>query len=230
MNRQSSRAVGQKWLHHMAQQGIIMVAIATTMLALLGKVGEDVLEHESTAFDNAVHTWIIAHQTADLFRIFLVITWLGSSGPVIAAALILAAWLWRSRGRLVAAVVAVSAVAAMVIFLAIKQFFHRVRPPGAVRLHILTYAFPSGHATTSAAIFATAAYVLEREKLVSRRAAIALAVIGPLLIGVSRIYLDVHWATDVLGGWAAGLFVAALSAALYERLRVTPASERERWP
>lgn len=220
VTEQRDQHIGNKSRHRMAGQGAIMVVIATVILALLGKVGEDIFEHESTAFDNAVHLWIVAHQNPILFNIFLLITRLGSSGPVIAGAVTLATWLWRSRSRSVAAVVATSAVAATVIFLAIKQFFHRIRPPGAVRLHVLTYAFPSGHVTTSAAIFVTAAYVLVRERLISRRAGIALAVIGPLLIGASRIYLDVHWATDVLGGWAAGLFVAALSAALYERLHV----------
>ncbi|MGI8547632.1 MAG: phosphatase PAP2 family protein, partial [Gemmatimonadaceae bacterium] len=94
-----------------------------------------------------------------------------------------------------------------------------VRPPGAVTYHITTYSFPSGHATSATAIFVTAAYVLWRERLLSRGLAISVGVAGPLLVGLSRVYLDVHWATDVLGGWAAGLFVAALSAALYDRLR-----------
>lgn len=53
----------------------------------------------------------------------------------------------------------------------------------------------------------------------ARRTALALAIGGPLLVGVSRIYLNVHWATDVLGGWSAGLLIAVLSAALYERYR-----------
>jgi undecaprenyl-diphosphatase len=213
--------MGRAWLGRMAEQGFVMVAIATAMLALLAKVGEDVFEHESTPFDNAVHAWVVAHQNPALFHVSFIISWLGSSGPVIAGALIVAVWLWRRGGRGIAAMVAASAVTATAIFLIIKQFFHRVRPPGAIRLHIVTYAFPSGHSTTSAAIFVTVAYILVREKLMSRRAGTALAVIGPLLIGLSRVYLDVHWATDVLGGWAAGLLVAALSAALYERLRLT---------
>lgn len=213
------RRAAPTWLRYVAKQWIYMVAMATLALALLAKVGEDVFEHESTAFDNAVHMWIVAHQNPLLFDIFLFITWVGSSVPVIVATLALAVWLWRRRVRHVAAVVMTAVVGATAIFLAMKQLFHRVRPPGAIRMHIVTYAFPSGHATTAAAAFVTVAYVLAREGLLSRRTAMTIGIIGPLLIGVSRIYLDVHWATDVLGGWAAGLFIAALSAALYEKLR-----------
>ncbi|MGI8766159.1 MAG: phosphatase PAP2 family protein [Gemmatimonadaceae bacterium] len=220
-SQHNGHRVAPVWLRYVAKQWVYMVALATVALALLGKVGEDVFEHESTAFDNAVHMWIVAHQNPILFDIFLFITWIGSSVPVIVGTLALAVWLWRRRVRYVAAVVMTAAVGATGIFLVIKQFFHRIRPPGAIRLHVLTYAFPSGHATTSAAVFVTVAYVLARERILSRRNAVVLGVTGPLLIGASRIYLDVHWATDVLGGWAAGLLIAALSAALYERLRVS---------
>jgi undecaprenyl-diphosphatase len=53
--------------------------------------------------------------------------------------------------------------------------------------------------------------------------------IVPLIVGITRLYIDVHWTTDVVGGWTVGLFVAAMSAAFYERLRtsVPPAPETE---
>lgn len=86
-------------------------------------------------------------------------------------------------------------------------------------MHQLTYAFPSGHSTASAAIFGTASYVLYQEGMIPRPVAIAAASIAPLLVGASRVYLDVHWTTDVLGGWSVGGLVAALSAGVYERVR-----------
>jgi undecaprenyl-diphosphatase len=45
------------------------------------------------------------------------------------------------------------------------------------------------------------------------------AVLIALIVGFSRMYLDVHWATDVVGGWSIGLLIAALAAALYEHMR-----------
>ena len=89
-----------------------------------------------------------------------------------------------------------------------------------------SYSFPSGHATVSAAVCCTLAYVLWREGFVGRWTALAFAVVVPILVGVSRLYLNVHWATDVLGGWIVGLMIAALSAALYDHHRRRRASPR----
>jgi undecaprenyl-diphosphatase len=80
-----------------------------------------------------------------------------------------------------------------------------------------TYAFPSGHATLAVAVCGTLAYVLWRERLLSGAAAIGAGIALPVVVGISRVYLDMHWATDVAGGWLAGLIVAAAAAAGYER-------------
>ena len=113
---------------------------------------------------------------------------------------------------------ATAAVGALLAGL-IKVLYGRARPAGAALLNEQTYSFPSGHAATSAAVAVILCYVLARERIISWPTAILVGGGLPLLVGLTRLYLNVHWTTDVVGGWTVGLFVAAMSAAVYERLR-----------
>lgn len=188
-------------------------------LALIAKVGEDVFEHESGSFDAAVRGWVLAHRTPGGEALFSWVTRIGGTAPVIAVAVIIGLWLWHRRGRTVGASIIFAPVAAVVIYDAAKLLYARRRPAGALIAGINTYSFPSGHATTAAAVVATVVYVLWRERLLPRDLAVLIGVVVPLLVGLSRVYLDVHWATDVLGGWAVGVFIFGLSATAYEHQR-----------
>ena len=162
---------------------------------------------------------MLSHQNPRLRELFLVITTAGSPAVMIPCTGLFAAWLWRQRGLPIAGAMIMSPAAAVAVFLAVKRIYRRARPAGGKRLHQLTYAFPSGHSAASAAVLGSSAYVLSREGLVSSGVAASVATIGALLIGASRVYLDVHWTTDVLGGWSVGGLVTALSAFAYERVR-----------
>ncbi len=198
---------------------VFLIGLSSAAIAACAKVGEDVFNHESAPFDEPIREWVLAHQVPTVRETFLVITRVAAPSIIIPGTAALGAWLWRRRGLPIAGAVVMSPAVALALFLAVKRIYKRERPAGGARLHELTYAFPSGHATASAAIFGTASYVLWREDMIPRNAAIALSTVGPLLVGASRVYLDVHWTTDVLGGWSVGGLVAALSAAVYERVR-----------
>ena len=99
---------------------------------------------------------------------------------------------------------------------ALKAPFRRRRPPEMWLAKSSRSSFPSGHSMSACAVPLTVAYVLARERLISPATAMALATIPPLGVGVSRLYLRKHWATDVLAGWAAGLALAGGAAAWYE--------------
>ena len=198
---------------------VLLIGVSAAAMAASAKVGEDVFNHESAPFDEPIRNWVLAHQAPAVRNMFLVITRVAAPSVIIPCTAALAAWLWRNRGLSIAGAVVMSPAVALAIFSTVKRIYRRKRPDGGARLHELTYAFPSGHAAASAAVFGTASYVLWREGMLSRGAAEAFAGTGTLLVGASRIYLDVHWTTDVLGGWSVGSLVAALSAAVYERVR-----------
>lgn len=226
----AGRAVGErgravaavKWrarLTRFSRDWAVVVLLATIALAGVAKVGEDVFAHETTSFDGAVQRWMLARQIPALDSLFHWITTVGGISGMCVLAAAGAAWLWFRGRRRVAARVLVVPVIAISAFNGAKRFYARPRPVGLGGGVDSSYSFPSGHATASAAVCCTLAYVLWREGLIGGRAALALAIGAPLLVGVSRLYLNVHWATDILGGWSAGLLIAVLSAALYDRYR-----------
>jgi undecaprenyl-diphosphatase len=173
----------------------------------------------STTFDGAVQAWVLTHQNPQIHAVFLWITTIGGVMGMRVLALVGAVYLWFRGHRRVAAGVLVVPVVSVLLFNFVKGIYARPRPLGLGDRVDDSWSFPSGHATISAAVCCTLAYVLWREGFVGRWTALAFAVLAPLLVGVSRLYLNVHWATDVLGGWSIGLFVAALSAALYNHHR-----------
>jgi undecaprenyl-diphosphatase len=206
-------------LRRFARDWAVVVLLGTAALAGVVKVGEDVFAHESTAFDAAVQRWVLGHQYPALDLLFAAVTLLGGITGMWVVALLGAAYLWHRGRRSVAVSVLFAPAVAVSLFNVVKRVYARPRPLGLGNGVDDTYSFPSGHSTASAAVCCTLAYVLWREKLVRGPTALAFAVLVPLLVGASRLYLNVHWTTDVLGGWCVGVLVAVLAAVLYDRTR-----------
>lgn len=214
------------WRQPFVREWIRVVLIGAAALVVFAKVGADVFAHRTNGFDGTAQAWFLAHQNPQLETVFLWITRIGGIMGMRLLAVVGAAYLWFSGHRRVAAGVLVVPIVADFLFNLGKRIYARPRPLGLGGRVDSSYAFPSGHATVSAAVCCTLAYVLWREGLINRWAALAVAVLVPLLVGISRLYLNVHWATDVLGGWSIGVLIAALSAALYNHHRRRRASSR----
>lgn len=111
-----------------------------------------------------------------------------------------------------------TAVGAVALYALVKPLVGRPRPTLGPLVSTATgYSFPSGHATQAAAVYGALVIVWTRHATsVSRTAqAWAAATVGVFLVGASRVYLGVHWPTDVLAGWALGAFwLAALLASI----------------
>jgi undecaprenyl-diphosphatase len=113
-------------------------------------------------------------------------------------------------------------LSAVPLYVVIKTLVHRHRPMSTfvTEFGLKDYSFPSGHATASMAVYITLAYLLARRlpKPWSTASTAALALLV-FFVGLSRVYLGVHYPTDVLGGWLLGaLVVIGLHKLLSKRL------------
>ena len=113
----------------------------------------------------------------------------------------------------------------------LKLLFARPRPDVVPHLReVMTLSFPSGHALTSAAIYLTLGALLMRvaDKRITRFYCMAVAMLATLLVGSTRVYLGVHYPTDVLAGWLIGLAWALLCWLVERSLERTAGLKREK--
>jgi len=203
--------------------GLTLTAYLLVLVSLgwlFGGVTEDVVgRKELVRFDTPVAGFFIAHRKPWLTRIMEVVTWGGSFSVV--AVLVVTAGLYayrRTRSWHGLALTGLSLLGASTASRLVKLLVARDRPPGVRLIDALGYAFPSGHATAATAAWMSIALVLAGYTSRWRRrvAILAGALLPVLLVGVSRVYLGVHYPSDVLGGWAlGGLWVTAVATALH---------------
>jgi undecaprenyl-diphosphatase len=141
------------------------------------------------------------------------LTALGSASVLVLYVLGVAGFLWVRRQYHALALVLGATISGRLLNELLKVLFARPRPDHALWLtRVQSPSFPSGHAMDSAVVYLTLAAMLAR--LVQPRALklyfLALAGLMSFLVGVSRVYLGVHYPTDVLAGWTAGLAWAVL--------------------
>ena len=156
--------------------------------------------------DRAVATWAGGNVSAATRHVLDTVTWLGSIWVVVPLAVVLAAT-ELLRGRRPLGVLFIAAIVGGEDLLSnvLKQIVDRPRPAFNPAAATLGTAFPSGHTTTAAAFYAGAAVLLAAGTTRTTRAALACAALAiTVIVGASRILLDLHWLTDVLGGLLLG--------------------------
>lgn len=194
----------------------LTIRLVLFVLALWAFSGllDAVLDNETLVrIDKWIAAWFNAHATPTGRSIFNVVTQLGL--PVVYALMgIVAIYLWRTHQKALLVTWIAANGGGKLLEYVIKNTVHRSRPEySAAYLHGKSYSFPSGHTMGATICYLLIAYLIAIRPGVDRRGRIivhvaAIAII--VAVAISRLYLGVHYLSDVLGGAAAG--VAWLSA------------------
>ena len=180
---------------------------------------EAVLEKEDV-FDQKVHHLIYQHTTPRLVESMRAATFLGSSYFLFPAYCIVIGTLLAKKKYRYAIDIAVISVSSFIVMELLKRIFHRNRPDLPIIKGITSYSFPSGHSLSSFIFFFILGYLVWKGNLSTTRKVLLIAVLllVTLAIGISRVVLNVHYATDVIAGFCFGLLWVISSFWLIRRL------------
>lgn len=181
----------------------LFFAILLPML-MFGKIAHKVVERKAIGFDHPIQMWAHSYATSQLDLWMLGFSMLGSPPLMFFLCSVIVIALWRRRRRGDAWFFIAATVGAGLLNQAGKFAFGRARPELWVVIDPrLDKSFPSGHAMGTMALYAAIVVLLWHTKM--RASAIILGGVLVFLIGLSRVYLSMHWPSDVLCGWLASL-------------------------
>ena len=196
--------------------GAVIAIIATMSFA---ELAEHVLAGGTQAFDVAILQWLHAHQSPLLTSLMVEMTYLGTGTVVITVVGVAALFLWHTEHKHSARLLLAATIGNILLNGALKLVYHRPRPTVfAWQTVAVSSSFPSGHAMSATVVYGTVAYLLVRLQKHTWAKVLTLsgAIILILLICLTRLYLGVHYPSDVLGGIIVGVAWAAFCMATLE--------------
>ena len=214
-----------KWVQKRLE--IIGVPLSLGLVAAIGILvffawlTDEVLEGDTRAFDDATRATVHRLASPTLTTLMRGISFLGSTRFLLSSTVVMVLafifWRWRREATLLG----VTMIGAAILNITLKLAFKRVRPEPFFNLATpKSFSFPSGHSLASFCFFGGLATILNA-RIESRRLRVAIASAAGMiifLIGLSRIYLGVHHATDVIAGFVSALIWTAAVRFVEERL------------
>lgn len=193
---------------------VVALGVVAGGLYLFAELADGLVEGEIPSFDEAILAW--THPYADthdvigpdwLLEAMLDFTSLGGLAVLVLFALIAVGFLLMQKKAWSALMLGVALGGGLLLSEGMKAVFDRGRPPDIYQaVETINASFPSGHTLMSTVFYLTLGVMLER--IFARRRlkiyVMGVAILIAALVGVSRVYLAAHWASDVLAGWALG--------------------------
>lgn len=201
---------------------LLLTALGISVAALIffGWLTEEMLEGETLRFDNSVRAFVHQYASPWLTSLMQLFSFLGSTLFLTMASGAALITFWLLKRRHAATLLAITMIGGAIFLTTLKNIFRRARPEPFFNLVLpSSYSFPSGHSLLSFCFYGALAAIVTRR--VEQRSikiivwTIAFLMIG--FVGISRIYLGVHYPSDVLAGYTAAL-IWVVAIAVTDRL------------
>lgn len=181
----------------------VLTSLGTALLFL--KILSEVFETDTQIFDYQILTFIYSLRSPELTKVMIFITNLGAKYMIIISILLTILWIWEKHRR-EALTFVIILVMGIFINISLKGMIQRPRPTISPLVLETSYSFPSGHAMNSSVFYLAISfyfYHFTRKKRLSL-VVTAILILLIILIGFSRVYLGVHYPSDVVGGYVVG--------------------------
>jgi membrane-associated phospholipid phosphatase len=195
-----------RWTQFSLSLSFVVLLGCLCLLALFGWLSQEILEKEVFSFDTTILWWLHRHSNATIDNLMLGITNLGNPEFVVVLVTICFSLLLWYKRYWSARILFLTCLGAVILNQGLKLVFVRPRPqlwPHLIVEH--TYSYPSGHALGSAVLYGFLAVLLAREYPRYRVGIYSIAILLVAAIGLSRLFLGVHYPTDIIAGYAVGI-------------------------
>ncbi|MFC0274975.1 phosphatase PAP2 family protein [Metabacillus herbersteinensis] len=202
----------------------LMIAFIISLVSLMGFAVMAILvsKHTIVHFDSTIISFVQGFEGPILTEIMKFFTFIGGTKPIVVISLLILFILYKVLKHLSELILFIAVIAgANGLFVSLKLLFHRARPDLHRLIEASNYSFPSGHATNAFALYGILTFLLWRHipSRLGRTILIILSVFMIFAIGMSRIYLGVHYPSDVIAGYFISAFWLTFLIWFYQRYK-----------
>lgn len=216
-----------RWLAELSL-GFIITIILLLIAIIIFSIAYNIAFGGKNAFDENAFAFLSPYRTHSLTRFMLGVSFLGNQDFLIPANLLLLSYCFILKNRWFAVKLAALSLSSLGLLTLLKNIFQRARPLDPMVPGITNYSFPSGHSLMSVTFYGLLIYVAwhEIQNRWLRITAIVLLCMLILTIAFSRVYLRVHYASDVIAGLALGFIWITLSLYILDKIRAVYFTKR----
>ena len=201
----------------------LIFIIIILLLIVISIITKKIIFKEELLMDKLAYDILVTKlRNPTITKFMKLVTKLSNTKFIIAASLILILMFYIRKKKKISILIVINLVFIVLLNQTIKMIIKRERPTGFRLIEMTGYSFPSGHAMVSMAFYGLLIYLCKHliTNKVIRRLLITLNIIIILLIGISRVYLGVHYLSDVITGYSISIIYLLILAKLLKKYKV----------